>query len=126
MKMQKVCIVGDGLTGLTAALALSVSGNYHVDLISKKKAGKNITDNRTTAISSSNFNFLSNLILKEEKKNFKPYRQIKLYYDKGEGYENFMNFENNNKNLMYIIENSKLKKGILKNIKKNKKKNKVN
>ena len=122
MRMQKVCIVGDGLTGLTAALALSISGNYHVDLISKKKAGINTIDKRTTAISSSNFNFLSNLILKEDKKNFKPCRQIKLYYDKGEGYENFMNFENNNKNLMYIIENSKLKKGILKNIKKNRKK----
>ena len=66
--MQKVCIVGDGLTGLTAALALSISGNYHVDLISKKKAGINTIDKRTTAISSSNFNFLSNLILKEDKK----------------------------------------------------------
>ena len=47
MRMQKVCIVGDGLTGLTAALALSISGNYHVDLISKKKAGINTIDKRT-------------------------------------------------------------------------------
>ena len=36
MKKQKICIVGDGLSGLMAALALNKLGGLEVYLISKK------------------------------------------------------------------------------------------
>ena len=36
MKKQRICIVGDGLSGLTAALALNKIEGLEVHLISKK------------------------------------------------------------------------------------------
>ena len=56
MKKQRICIVGDGLSGLTAAIALDNLSNVDVHSISRKMTKKQ--DRRTTAISESNFNFL--------------------------------------------------------------------
>ncbi len=57
MKKQKICIIGDGLSGLTAALVLS-GLKIDVDLISSNKSFKNHPDHRVTAISQSNYKFL--------------------------------------------------------------------
>ena len=57
MEKQKICIIGDGLSGLTSAIALNNLKNVEIHLISRKS--KNITDKRTTAISESNLNFHS-------------------------------------------------------------------
>ena len=56
MKIQKICIIGDGLAGLTTALTLK-DLNIEKDLLYKKNISTK-KDNRTTAISKSNFQFL--------------------------------------------------------------------
>ena len=53
MKKQKICIIGNGLTGLTTALVLSEL-NIEIDLMAKFKSNEEFLDNRTTAISPSN------------------------------------------------------------------------
>ena len=57
MKKQRICIVGEGLAGLMSAIALNNLPNLEVHLIAKKNG--RLKDKRTTAISPSNFNFLS-------------------------------------------------------------------
>ena len=68
MKKQKICIVGDGLSGLMATLALNKLGGLEVYLVSKKN--KHIKDKRTTAISASNYEFLNEVTNKLDKKLF--------------------------------------------------------
>ena len=51
MKKQRICIVGDGLSGLMTALALNKLEGLEVHLISRKN--KLSRDRRTTAISAS-------------------------------------------------------------------------
>ena len=57
MRKHKICIIGDGLSGLITAQTLSRL-NVQIDLVSNKS---NIQkkDNRTTAISPSNYKFMS-------------------------------------------------------------------
>ena len=110
MKKQKICVLGDGLTGLTTALMLGKLG-HRVDLISKKN-NKKIIDHRVTAISPSNYNNLIHNLGNNCKKIFWPCDKIKLYYENLEKFVNFMSFENNEKKVMYIVENQKLNKSI--------------
>ena len=56
MKKQKICIIGGGLSGIITAITLSKL-NLQVELITKNVA-KDISSNRTVAISESNYNFL--------------------------------------------------------------------
>ena len=56
MNSQKICIIGDGLAGLMAAIILSEE-NIKIDLYSNKRINKNL-DNRTTAISESNYQYI--------------------------------------------------------------------
>tara|TARA_B100000029_G_scaffold151131_1_gene146257 strand:- start:237 stop:1373 length:1137 start_codon:yes stop_codon:yes gene_type:complete len=123
MKKQKICIIGNGLTGLTAALVLSEL-NLEIDLIAKFKSNEEFLDNRTTAISPSNYDFLLKFLDKKDPRLFWPSKKIDLYHETSNQYYHFMNFENNGKNLMYIVQNNKLIKTILKKIK-NKKKIKI-
>ena len=60
MKKQRICIVGDGLSGLMTALALNKIEGLEVHLISKKN--KPLKDKRTTAVSASNYDFLSSVL----------------------------------------------------------------
>ena len=57
MSNQRVCIVGDGLSGLMTAVVLSKLSGIEVNLIAKK-ATKTF-DKRTTAISDTNFKFIN-------------------------------------------------------------------
>ena len=61
MKKQRICIVGEGLSGLMTALALNKLEGLEVHLISKKN--KLSKDRRTTAISASNYEFFNNSII---------------------------------------------------------------
>ena len=114
MKKQRICIVGDGLSGLMSAIALNNLPNLEVHLIAKKTPL--ISDKRTTAISSSNFNFFQNITSKIDKKLFWPSKKINLFYETNNQEINFLNFNEDKKNLMYVFENDKVKKALYKEI----------
>ena len=118
MKKQRICIVGDGLSGLMTALALNKLEDLEVHLISKKN--KLLKDKRTTAISASNYNFLNSVVDKLDKKLFWPSNKINLFYETKDQNMNFLNFNEDKKNLMYIFENDKVKVKLLEEIKKQK------
>ena len=118
MKKQRICIVGDGLSGLMTAVALSKLKGLEVHLISRKK--KNFKDKRTTAISASNYDFFNTVIDKLNKKLFWPSKKIDLFYETKDQNMNFLNFNEDSKNLMYVFENDKVKEILIKEIKKKK------
>jgi 2-polyprenyl-6-methoxyphenol hydroxylase-like FAD-dependent oxidoreductase len=118
VKKQRICIVGDGLTGLMSAIALNNLPNLEVHLIAKKN--KSMNDKRTTAISASNFNFFRDIMSKFEKKLFWPSKKINLFYETNDQKINFLNFNEDVNNLMYVFENNKIKEILLKEIKKKK------
>ena len=60
MKKQRICIVGDGLSGLMTAIALNNLPNLEVQIIAKKNKLKK--DKRTTAISASNYEFFQDVL----------------------------------------------------------------
>ena len=112
MALQKICIIGDGLSGLTTAVMLS-SGSINIDLFSKRNKSTKI-DQRTTAISESNYFFLKDELSLKNIKYIHPCENINLYYEHNQNYINFLNLNNKKKNLMYIFENHKLKQSLLK------------
>ena len=116
MKKQKICIVGDGLAGLMTALALNNLSSLEVHLIAKKNKLKK--DNRTTAISASNYDFFNEVLSKQDKKLFWPSKKINLFYESNDQKINFLNFNEDKKNLMYVFENNKIKEALYKEIKK--------
>ena len=118
MKKQRICIVGDGLSGLMSAIALNNLPNIEVHLISKQN--KNLNDKRTTAMSASNFNFFQDVMSKLNKKLFWPSKKINLFYETKNQKINFLNFNEDKNNLMYVFENNKVKEVLLKEIKKQK------
>jgi 2-polyprenyl-6-methoxyphenol hydroxylase-like FAD-dependent oxidoreductase len=118
MKKQRICIVGDGLSGLMSAIALNNLPNLEVHLIAKKN--KSLNDKRTTAISESNFNFFHDIMSKTHAKLFWPSKKINLFYETNDQKINFLNFNEDVNNLMYVFENNKIKEILLKEIKKKK------
>ena len=118
MKKQRICIVGDGLSGLMTVIALNNLPNLEVHLIAKKN--KRMKDKRTTAISKSNFDFFENIMGKLDNKLFWPSKKINLFYEASNQKINFLNFNENKNNLMYVFENDKVKEILLREIKKKK------
>ena len=115
---QKICIVGDGLTGLTAAFVLSKL-NITVHFVAPNFE-KKLKDKRTTALSRSNYEFLLKFLGDKNAKLFWPSKKIDLYHETQDVNKNFMSLEDEGKNLMYVIENNKLKYLFKKEFKKNK------
>ena len=107
MKNSKICIIGNGLSGLTLAIVLK-KPNIDIDLYYSDTALKNFHDKRTTAISYSNYNFLIQAIGKSKSNLFWPNKKINLFFEHAGKYNNFLNLSDK-KNLLYIFENSKLK-----------------
>ena len=122
MKLQKICIIGNGLAGLSAALVLSLE-NIKVDLYTGNyKKTKIEKDERTTAISESSYQFIKKKLNTKNSNIFWPCKEIQLFYEDKKIISNFLNFEEKNKNLMYIFKNKELKKNLNKKIKKKKNK----
>jgi len=113
MDEQKICIIGDGLAGLTTAIILSKE-NIKIDLYCNNTK-KNISlDNRTTAISESNYQYLKKNLNLNKKDFFWPCKKIDLFFENKEKITKFLKFEEKNKNLMYIFQNKSLKKKLVK------------
>ena len=111
MNIQKICIIGDGLAGLSAAASLSKE-NIKIDLyIGKKKINKPKKDNRTTGISESSYQFLTQKLKIKKLNIFWPSKEINLYFEDEKKIINFLNFKEK-KNLIYIFKNKELKKKI--------------
>ena len=118
MIKQRICIVGDGLSGLMTAVVLAKVPGIEVNLIAKK-ATKTL-DKRTTAISDTNYKFINQNITCLGRKLFWPSKKIELFYETSEANINFLNLNEANSNLMYVFENDKVKSLLLKEISKNK------
>ena len=101
MKKQRIGIVGDGLAGLMTALALNDLQTLDVQIIAKKNKLKK--DKRTTAISASNYEFFHRVLDKLDNKLFWPSKKINLFYESNEKKINFLNFNEDNNNLLYIF-----------------------
>jgi len=110
MNKQKICIIGDGLSGLTSAAILSKQSNIIIDLYTGNKKKDKKIDTRTTAISESNFEYIkSNLNFKKDSF-FWPSKKINLFFEDDKKIINFLNFEEENRNFMYIFQNKNFKK----------------
>ena len=114
MKQQKICIIGSGLTGLLTAAILSRL-NVKIDLIAGSVNKK--INNRTTAISQDNVNFLKkNKILSIDKKLFWPCLKMKLYTVSTTSKLNKIfeinEFESSKKKILYMTRNSQIIKNI--------------
>ncbi len=118
MIKQRICIVGDGLSGLMTAVILAKLPGIEVNLIAKK--GRNNADKRTTAISDTNYKFINQNITSSGSKFFWPSKKIELFYETSKENINFLNLNEANSNLMYVFENDKVKSILLKEISKNK------
>ena len=89
MNKQKICIIGDGLTGLTAAAILSKQ-DICIDLYCGNKQKNKSLDNRTTAISESNLQYLKNNLSLTKTSFFWSCKKISLFFeDKKKNYKFF-------------------------------------
>ena len=105
MIKQRICIIGDGLSGLMTAAVLAKVPGIEVNLIAKK--GIKNADKRTTAISDTNYNFVNQNITSLGQKLFWPSQKIDLFYETSKENINFLNLSEANSNLMYVFENDK-------------------
>ncbi len=118
MNKQRICIVGDGLSGLMTAAVLSKMSGVYVSLVAKNKLKDR--DKRTTAFSESNFKFFKENIPSFKSNLFWPSKNIELYYESSKEKINFLNLNEKKKILMYVFENQKIKDLLFKEIVKNK------
>ena len=116
MNKQKICIIGDGLAGLSAAVILSKE-NIKIDLyVGNENNNKSRNDTRATAVSESSYQFIKKKININKKSFFWPCKEINLFSKRNKNIKNFLNFKK--KNLMYIFQNKELKKKLKKEISK--------
>ena len=118
MKKQKICIIGGGLTGLVTAISLSKL-NCSIDLITGN-AMQNLKSNRTIAVSENNFDFLNKLNISESlKREVWTCSIMKLYTEiKNEKFSKIFELNNENKEekILYMLENSRMIKLMMRKI----------
>ena len=119
MNIQKICIIGDGLAGLSTAVILSQE-NIKVDLYASNNLKKLKNDDRITAVSESSYHYIKKKFNITNQNKFWPCKEIKLFYEDEKIINNFLNFKEKKKNLMYIFKNKEIKKKLEKQIKKKK------
>ena len=113
---MRVCILGDGLSGLTLAKAL-VNQKIYVD-INVSSNSFQPGESRTIGISKSNLEFFNKHIIDVDKITWKL-RQIHIFSDSLKK-EKLLNFENNKNQLFSILKNNQLYKILERSLKKNK------
>ena len=118
MKKQKICIIGGSLTGLVTAITLSKL-NCTIDLITGNVM-QNLKSNRTIAVSENNFDFLNKLnISKSLKREMWICSTMKLYTEiKNEKFSKIFELNNESKQekILYMLENSKIIKLMMRKI----------
>ena len=122
MKKQKICIIGGSLTALVTAITLSKM-NCEIDLIIGNSQ-ENQKSNRTTAISHDNFNFLKKLNISKLPNEYVWACSIMKLYTETEN-KNFskvleLSNENKKEKVLYMMQNSKITKLMMKKIRKTK------
>ena len=114
---MNICIIGDGLTGLSLAKNL-INKKINVHFYHKNKI-EDLSSSRTIGISKNNLEFFRKEIYKIPKKNFWEIKKIEIYSEKLEK-ENLLRFENDKDSLFYMIKNDDLHKLLINKISKNK------
>ena len=104
---MNVCIIGDGLTSLSLAKNL-INKKINVHIYHKKKIN-NLFPSRTIGISKDNLKFFKKKIIELPKKITWEIKRIEIYSEKQEK-NKILNFENDKKNLFYIVKNDELYK----------------
>ena len=120
MFKQKILILGDGLTAKLAASLLSKL-DLEIELVALRLNFQEKKNNRTIAISNSNFNFLKKKFCNvKSKKIFWPIDRIKIYDDKINVSE-LLDFNSpvKNENIAYVGYNNKIQFFLEKQIDKN-------
>ena len=103
---MKVCIIGDGLVGLTLANML-IQKELIVDILSTKKNNK-YDKSRTLGISKSNIDYFNKEIINIKNISWEI-NKIKIYTEKNFR-EEILKFNNNNEQIFSIIKNYELEK----------------
>ena len=114
---MNICIIGDGLTGLSLAKNL-INKKINIHFYHKNKI-ENLSSSRTIGISKNNLEFFRKEIHKIPKKNLWEIKKIEIYSEKLDK-ENLVKFENNKDNLFYMVKNDDLYKSLKSEIFKNK------
>ena len=114
---MNICIIGDGLTGLTLAKNL-INKKINVYFYHKNKI-ENLSSNRTIGISKNNLEFFRKEIYKIPKKIFWEIKKIEIYSEKLER-ENLLRFENNKEDLFFMVKNDDLYSSLMNELTKNK------
>ena len=117
MEKAKICIIGDGLSGLTLALVLSKL-DLEINVYCRNLQKKKFSDNRVTAISNNSTSFLNQKLNITNKNLFFKCSGINLFYEYKNQYLNFLNFDNKKITPIHIFENKKYKNFLLQKIKK--------
>jgi 2-octaprenyl-6-methoxyphenol hydroxylase len=113
---MKVCIIGDGLVGLTLAKVL-IQKEISVDILLNRKNNR-YDKTRTLGISKSNIDYFNKKII-DIRKIAWEIKNIKIYTEKSSNKE-ILNFNNKNNQIFSIIRNYKLQKILIENLKKSK------
>ena len=114
---MNICIIGGGLTGLSLAKNL-INKKINVHIYQKTKIN-NFSPTRTIGISKNNLEYFEKEILLLPKKNKWKIKKIEIYSEKEKKHK-ILNFEDNKKNLFYIIKNDEIYKLLNNELSKNK------
>jgi 2-octaprenyl-6-methoxyphenol hydroxylase len=104
---MNICIIGDGLTSLSLAKIL-INKKIKVHIYHKKSINK-FSPNRTIGMSKNNLSFFEKKIIKLPKEIKWQIKKIEIYSEKMQK-NKILNFEDNKKNLFYMIKNHELYK----------------
>ncbi len=114
---MNICIIGDGLTGLSLAKNLT---NKKIDVhFYHKNKVKGLTSSRTIGISRNNLEFYKKEIYKIPKKIFWQIKKIEIYSEKLNK-ERLLKFEDKKDHLFYMLKNDELYKLLIKDLSNNK------